>query len=80
MPGSSRLIGILGSLANLSNWHACDKAHVMAVEEFDHPREIRQRAGQAVDLVDDHHIDLARGDVGEQPLEGGPLLAGHQGC
>jgi hypothetical protein len=37
----------------------------MPVEELDHPREIRKGAGQAVNLVDDHNIDLGRGDVGQ---------------
>src|SRR5579862_182463 len=35
--------------------------------------EIRQRAGQPVNLVDDHDVDLALADLGKQELQGGPL-------
>jgi hypothetical protein len=40
---------------------------------------VRHPAGQAVDLVDHHHVDPARIDVGQQALQGGPLqgAAGH---
>jgi hypothetical protein len=31
----------------------------MLVEQLDEFSKVRQRAGQAVDLVDDDHVDLA---------------------
>jgi len=34
-----------------------------------HSGEIEQRPTQAVDLVDDHAIDFARLDIGQQPVE-----------
>ena len=40
---------------------------------FDQLREIRQRAGQTVDLVDDNHVDPSGVDVGEEVPEGGPF-------
>src|SRR5690606_14628038 len=36
-------------------------------------REVEERAAEAVDLVDDDDVDLARVDVGEQALERGAL-------
>jgi hypothetical protein len=35
--------------------------------------EVEERAAQAVDLVDDHDVDLPDLDVGEESLEGRPL-------
>ena len=32
----------------------------MAIEQFDELGEVRQRAGQAVNLVNDNDIDLSR--------------------
>ena len=45
----------------------------MLVEQFNQFGKIRQRAGQAVDLVDDNHIDLAGPHVVQQPLQGWPI-------
>jgi len=42
------------------------------VGRFDQPGEVEQRAGQPVDLVDDD-VDLARGDVCQQWLQGRAL-------
>ena len=42
----------------------------MAVEQLDQLGEVRQRAGQAVDLVDDDDVDLAGSDVVQEPLQG----------
>ena len=50
-----------------------DEGHPVALEHLDHAREVGERAGEAVDLVDHHGIDLARLDVGEQALQGGTL-------
>jgi hypothetical protein len=35
--------------------------------------EVSQRAGQAVDLVDDDHINLASPHVLKEPLQGWPV-------
>jgi transposase-like protein len=45
----------------------------MPVEQFDQLGEVRERAGQAVDLVDHDNIDPAIPDVRQQPLQGGTL-------
>ena len=50
-----------------------DERHLMGVEELDQLGEVGQRAGQAIDLVDHDDVDLAGADVGEQPLQGGPV-------
>ena len=43
------------------------------IEDFDDLGKIGERAGQPVDLVDDHGVDPTRRDVGEQPLQSGPI-------
>src|SRR5271154_1646667 len=43
------------------------------IKQLDHFGEVGQRAGEAVDLVDYHHIDETLTDVGEQLLQRGPL-------
>ena len=40
----------------------------MRVEHLDDLGEVRERTGQAVDLVDDDGVDPMRGDVGEKAL------------
>jgi hypothetical protein len=45
--------------------------HAIAFEHFDHLGEVRQAARQAVDLVDDDHIDLAGFDVRHHPRSAG---------
>ena len=35
--------------------------------------EIGERSRQPVDLVDDHDVDPARSDIGDQVFQGGPL-------
>src|SRR5262249_55683801 len=42
-------------------------------EQLDELSEARQRAGQAVDLVDDDHVDLAGAHVVEKPPQGRPV-------
>jgi hypothetical protein len=43
---------------------------LVLVKGLHHLGEVEQRAAQAVHLVDHHAVDLARLDVGEQPLQG----------
>ena len=50
-----------------------DEADPGGIEGRHDPGEVGERPGQAVDLVDDHRIDLAGLDVGEQPGEGRAL-------
>src|SRR3984893_16291836 len=50
-----------------------DERHSLGVEEFDQPSKIGERAGQPVDLIDDHDVDPAGPDVGDQMLQGGSL-------
>jgi hypothetical protein len=40
----------------------------MPVEQLDQLGKVRQRPGQAVDLVDDDHVDFARPHFGKQFL------------
>jgi hypothetical protein len=42
----------------------------MLIEQLDQLGEVRQRAGQAVDLIDDDHVDFARPDVLQEPPQG----------
>ena len=46
------------------------EGHLGRVEDRHDPGEVGERSGQPVDLVDDHRIDLAGLDVGEQLAEG----------
>src|SRR5437773_2661721 len=50
-----------------------DERHTLGVEDLDQPGKIGERPGQAVDLVDDHDVDPASLDVGEQALQRWPL-------
>ena len=47
-----------------------DERHAVRVEQLDELGEVGQRAGQAIDLVDDDDIDLSGANVGQQPLQG----------
>ena len=49
----------------------CDRyeRNVVPVKHLDQLGKVHQRAGQAVDLVDDHHIDAVFFYVGKQPLQ-----------
>ena len=49
------------------------KVTLVAVEHLDQLGEVGQRAAEAVDLVDDHHIDQPVLDILHQPLQAGPL-------
>jgi hypothetical protein len=51
----------------------CDKRDAARVEDFDHLGEIRERAGQAVDLIDHHDIDESPPDIFQKALQGGTL-------
>ena len=46
-----------------------DEGHAMRVEQLDQLGEVGERAGQAVDLVDDHDLDLAGADVHQEALQ-----------
>jgi hypothetical protein len=48
----------------------------MPVEQLHQLGEIGQRAGQAVDLVDDDDVDLAVADIVQQPLQRRPVQGG----
>jgi len=50
-----------------------NKRRAPRVEDLDDLGKIGERAGQPVDLVDDHGIDPPRRDVGEQLLQRRPL-------
>jgi hypothetical protein len=41
----------------------------VTLEHLDHPREVGQTPGQAVNLVDHHDVDSPRLDVGQQTLQ-----------
>ena len=49
-----------------------NKRRAPRVEDLDDLGKIGERAGQPVDLVDDHNIDPSCRDVGEQPLQSRP--------
>jgi hypothetical protein len=46
-----------------------DEGDAVAVEHLDQLGEVHQRAAEAVDLVDHHHVDQPVLDVGQQPLQ-----------
>ena len=50
-----------------------DEGDPGGVEDRDDAGEVGQRAGQPVDLVDDHDIDAAGRDVGEQLAQAGAV-------
>ena len=45
----------------------------MGIEQLDQLCEVRQRSGQAIDLVDDDDVDLPASDILQQPLQVGTL-------
>src|SRR6516225_1780797 len=49
------------------------KRRAPGVEDLDDLGKIGERAGQPIDLVDDHDVDPPRGDVGKQLLQSRPL-------
>src|SRR5690606_36690245 len=61
-----------GGIEGLRDAHKTD---VMLLKQLDQTGKIRERAGQAIDLVDNHDIDASRGDIGEQLLKAGPFHA-----
>jgi hypothetical protein len=48
----------------------------MSIEQFDQLGEIGKGAGEAVDLVDHHNIDLTGAHLGEERLQGRPVERG----
>src|SRR6516225_2960249 len=42
----------------------------MGIEQLNELGEIRERAREPVDLVDQHNVDRTRPDVGQEPLHG----------
>jgi hypothetical protein len=45
-----------------------DERDVVLVEHLDQLGEVRQRAGQPIDLVDDDYVDPPSRDIGKQFL------------
>jgi len=45
----------------------------MSVEGLHDLGEVKQRARQAVDLINDNHVHLAVRNIGEKPLQGRAL-------
>jgi hypothetical protein len=50
-----------------------DEGHAVPIEHLDQLGEVGERAAEAVDLVDHHHVDQPILDVLQQPLQAGPL-------
>lgn len=50
-----------------------DKRDAARIEDFDHFREIGQRAGKPVNLVNHDHVDHPGTDIRQEALEGGAL-------
>ena len=46
-----------------------DEGDAVAVEHLDQLGKIHQRAAETIDLVDHHHVDALRLDVGQQALQ-----------
>jgi hypothetical protein len=49
--------------------------HPVLIEQFDQLGEVGERAGDAIDLVDHHGVDLAGPDIGQEFLQGPATLA-----
>ena len=45
----------------------------MGIEQLDQLGKVRQRPGQAVDLIDDDDVDLPGADILQQPLQVRPV-------
>jgi hypothetical protein len=41
----------------------------MGIEQLDQLCEVRQRSGEAIDLVDDDDVDLPASDIVQEPLQ-----------
>ena len=52
----------------------------MGIEQLDELGKIRKRAGQPVDLVNQHNINLARPDIGQELLQSRPVERGAGEC
>jgi len=50
-----------------------DKGHLVPLEHLDQPSKVGEASGQAIDLVDDHDVDLIGHDVVHEALERRPL-------
>ena len=46
-----------------------DEGHAVPVEHLDQLGEVGDEREKAFDLVDDHHVDEALLDVGQEPLQ-----------
>ena len=57
----------------LNCWVTATNETPVRVEHLDHLGEVGERPGQPVDLVDDHDVDQALADIGQQPLQRRPL-------
>ena len=50
-----------------------DERYAVLVEQLHHLREVEERTGQAIDLVDHNAVDPACCNVGKEPLQGRSL-------
>ncbi len=50
-----------------------NEGDALALEQLEQADEVDQAAGQAIDLVDHHDVDLAGLDIGQQLLHGGAI-------
>jgi hypothetical protein len=50
-----------------------DKGDVVRLEDLHEPGKIEERATEAVELIDQHDIDRAGGNVLQEPLQRGPV-------
>jgi hypothetical protein len=53
-----------------------NERHALGIEHLDDLGEVGERAGQPIDFVGHHHIDLAGLDVGEKLLQCGAVHRG----
>ena len=54
----------------LNDWVIDTNETPVLIEQFDELGEIGERAGEAIDLVDYHGVDLAGPDIGQEVLQG----------
>src|SRR5207302_6156429 len=60
-------------LVVLNCWVTETNEHAFGVEDLDQPGKVGKRSRQPVDLVDDHDVNAAGLDIGEQALHPGPF-------
>jgi hypothetical protein len=52
----------------------------VGIEQLDELGKISERAGQTIDLIDQHNVDRPRPDIRQELLQSGPVERGAGEC